>query len=353
MSVEHPNTLVVIVNYRVGDLVVDTLRSLVNEVNVDGQRRADVVVVDNQSGDDSAKVIQAGIDANGWGDWARLIESPVNGGFAYGNNVAVRDALAAGRRYDHFWLLNPDTVARPGSLQVLLDFMKTHPKAGLVGSGVEEDEQGTRWPFAFNFHNMVGEFTQAFRLGALNKLLSRFMVVQRMGEEPAQAQWLSGCSLMIRREVFEQIGLMDEQFFLYYEETDFCKRAQQAGWERWYAPSSRVYHMAGRSTGVSGEGSQQRRVPAYLFESRRRYFMKHHGLAYTLVTDAMFVLGYALWQVRRVVQRKPNDDPPHYFGDFVRHSALLNPTMPGNTRLDAYQRSVQASAAVGARPSAG
>lgn len=326
-------TLVVIVNYRVGHLVVDTLRSLQDEVHAQGVQVADVVVVDNQSGDDSVAVMRRAIAEQGWGLWARVVESPVNGGFAYGNNLAVREALEAGHRYDYFWLLNPDTIARPGSLGILASFLDDHPRAGLAGSGVEEDAEGTRWPFAFRFHNLVSEFDQALKFGLVSKLLSRWSVARRMGESSAQAEWLSGCSLMVRREVFEQVGLMDDGFFLYYEETDFCRRAAASNWERWYVPASRVYHMAGKSTGVSGEGALQRRVPAYWFESRRRYFYKHHGRAYAMATDLLWIIGHACWQLRRRLQGVPDRDPPHYFEDFVRHSALLNAGMPGNDRL--------------------
>jgi N-acetylglucosaminyl-diphospho-decaprenol L-rhamnosyltransferase len=344
----QPDTLVVIVNYRVGRLVVETLASLKDQVTANGVRLADVVVIDNQSGDDSVAVMQAAIQANHWGDWARVIESPVNGGFAFGNNEAVREAWAGGRRYDFYWLLNPDTLARPRALEILRSFAKAHPRAGLIGSGVEDDEHGTRWPFAFRFHNVWNEFDQALRLGPVTKLLQHRIVARRMGDTPDQAEWLSGCSLLVRHEVFEQIGLMDEAFFLYYEETDFCRRAADAGWQRWYVPDARVFHMAGKSTGASGEGSQLRRVPAYMFESRRRYFVKHHGRAYAAVTDALWMVGYGLWQVRRVLQRKANEDPPHYFGDFVRHSALLNWRIPVNTRLAAHHAQQAPANVVGA-----
>ncbi len=330
----HARTLVVIVNYKVGPLVVDCLRSLKAEVfAADGSRQADVVVIENDSKDDSAAVIRGAIQSQGWSEWVRLIESPLNGGFAYGNNVALRDAKERGAHYDHVWLLNPDTIVRPGAMRALSDFLDAHPRAGIVGSSVEEDENGSRWPYAFRFPTALSEFESALQFGPVNKLLSRWAIVQRMGDEPARAQWLSGCSFMVRGKVFEAVGLMDEQFFLYYEETDFCRRSSEAGWECWYVPASRVYHISGRSTGVSGEGASQRRMPAYWFESRRRYFLKHHGRAYTMLTDAGWIIGFALWRVRRKVQGKPDNDPPFYLQDFVRHSAIFHAGIPTNQRL--------------------
>ncbi len=328
------HTLVAIVNYKVGPLVVDCLRSLEREANGPaGERIADVIVVDNDSRDGSAAVVRAAIAANGWDHWVRVVESSVNGGFAYGNNTALRDAAARGLRYDHVWLLNPDTIVRPGALKALTDHLEAHPKAGLVGSSVEEDEQGTRWPYAFRFPNAVGEFESTIRIGPITKLLDPWVVARRMGDAPGQAQWLSGCSIMIRGKVFESVGLMDEQFFLYYEEVDFCRRAVMAGWECWYVPHSRIYHISGRSTGISGEGASKRRIPAYWYESRRRYFVKHHGRAYAMLADVGWIVGMALGRARHRLTGKQADDPPHYFKDFVRHSALFHGGIPVNDRL--------------------
>lgn len=329
-----PRTLVVIVNYKVGPLVVECIRSLEREaIGANGAQRADVTVVDNDSRDGSAAVIRDAIAANGWDSWVRLVESRVNGGFAYGNNTALRDAAARGTAYEHVWLLNPDTVVRPGALKALTDHLDANPRAGLVGSGVEQDEHGTRWPYAFRFPSAIGEFEATIRLGPISKLLEPWVVAKRMGDTPATAQWLSGCSVMIRGKVFDDIGLMDEQFFLYYEEVDFCRRAVLAGWECWYVPASRIYHIAGRSTGISGEGASMRRIPAYWYESRRRYFVKHHGRAYAMLADAGWIVGMALGRARHRIQGKPDQDPPHYFKDFVRHSAIFHAGLPVNDRL--------------------
>ncbi len=331
---DKPRTLVVIVNYKVGALVVDCIRSLERQARgANGEHHADVTVVDNDSKDGSAMLIRDAIAANGWGAWVRLIESSVNGGFAYGNNTALRDASARGVVYDHVWLLNPDTVVRPGALQALTDFLDANPRAGMVGSSIEDDDQGTRWPYAFRFPSAPAEFESTIRIGPISKLLDRWVVALRMGDEPAQAQWLSGCSIMVRGKVFDAIGLMDEQFFLYYEEVDFCRRAVMTGWECWYVPASRVYHISGRSTGISGEGASKRRIPAYWYESRRRYFVKHHGRGYTVLADVGWLVGMAIGRARHRIQGKPDEDPPHYVKDFVRHSAIFHAGIPVNDRL--------------------
>lgn len=339
-----PRTMIVIVNYKVGDLVVDCLRALSNEVLVDGHPIAEVVIVDNPSGDNSVAVMRGAIEREGWGSWARVIESPANGGFAFGNNTALRDAHARGREHEYVWFLNPDTVPRPGALQALTRFLDVNPSVGLAGSSVEQDEEGTRWPYAFRFPGVVSEFASGIQLNVVNRLFKGSILPMVMGDEPAKVGWLSGCSFAVRSKVFKDIGLMDEQFFLYYEETDFCRRAAEAGWSCWYVPTSRVYHIAGRSTGVSGEGSATRRLPDYWFESRRRYFLKHHGRAYTMAADVAHVLGYVACRARRTVMRTRDEVVPHYVGDFVRHSAWAKGSLPGNARLPEMPSSVSMSA---------
>jgi GT2 family glycosyltransferase len=127
--------------------------------------------------------------------------------------------------------------------------------------------------------------------------------------------------LLVRREVFAEVGLLDERFFLYFEEVDFCKRAAQLGWECWCEPASRVVHLAGQATGVTDRSKRLRR-PTYWFDSRRWYFLKHHGAAYTAIADLVWATAYAAWRCRRVVQRKVDTDPPRLLFDFLRHSVL-------------------------------
>jgi N-acetylglucosaminyl-diphospho-decaprenol L-rhamnosyltransferase len=328
----RPTALVAIVNYRTGSLVVDCLRSLQTEMQaLPGSK---VVIVDNCSGDGSADQIAAAIDTNGWAGFAELQRSPVNGGFSFGNNVAVRPALKAPEPPAFYWLLNPDTRIQPGALRTLIDFMHAHPRVGIAGSSLES-EDGEPWPYAFRFPSIWSELDNGFRLGPVSALLKKHVVARRMGDRAEAVDWLPGASMMVRREVFEQIGLMDEGYFLYFEETDFCLQAQRAGWECWYVPESRVMHISGASTGVTGAQAVRRRLPKYWFDSRRRYFMKNHGRLYAAATDLAWMLGFMTWRLRRVLQRKPDTDPPRMLGDLAANSALLHSGLPGNSALAA------------------
>jgi GT2 family glycosyltransferase len=143
-----------------------------------------------------------------------------------------------------------------------------------------------------------------------------------MGDVPEKVDWVSGASFIVRREVFEWVGLMDERYFLYFEEVDFCFAAQRAGWECWYIPGSRVMHIAGAATGVTVRTDKPRRVPAYWFESRRRFYTKNYGTVHAAAADLAYIVGHATWRVRRRLQNKPDTDPESFLQDFVKHSSL-------------------------------
>ena len=316
---QSPYLFVVIVNYRTAQLTINCLHSLVDEVRA--LSGTQVVVVDNNSRDRSVEQIESAIKTEGWSDWASVLPSEQNGGFALGNNLAIRPVLKSRNPPDYFLLLNPDTVVRKRSLQVLVDFMKQHPKVGIAGSRLE-DPDGTPQCSAFRFHTLLSEFDSALRLGIVSKLLAKWIVAPPVASVPCQTDWVAGASMIIRREVLETVGLMDEAYFLYYEEVDFCLQAHKSGWSCWYVPESRVVHLVGQSSGVTNRKILPKRLPSYWFDSRRRYFLKNHGWFYTALTDLVWLLSFALGRCRRVLQGKPDNDPPYLLRDFFGNSVL-------------------------------
>jgi GT2 family glycosyltransferase len=311
--------LVVIVNYRTAGLTIDCLRSLQAEVDALPETR--VVVVDNASGDDSVERLRAAIRQHGWEDWARVQPLAHNGGFACGNNVAIRPALQASDPPRHVLLLNPDTIIRPGALAVLVDFMDTHPEVGLAGSRLE-DPDGTPQRSAFRFPSILGELEGGLRLGSVSRLLADWVMAPPVPEGQCPVDWVAGASLIIRREVFESIGLLDERYFMYFEEVDFCLRARRAGWPCWYVPESRVVHLVGQSSGVTDRRAIRRRLPAYWFHSRRHYFLANHGRVNTFLANLAWTGAFATYRVRQILQRKPDRDPERMLRDFIRHNFL-------------------------------
>jgi len=312
--------LIVIVNYRTASLTLDCLYSLVSEVQaLPGTK---VIVSDNASGDDSILQIQSVIDQEQWGDWVSLIALDHNGGYAFGNNAVIRPILQSENPPPYFLLLNPDTIVRTGALTKLIEFMDKNPEIGIAGSRLE-DPDGTPQRSAFQFHTVWGELDAGLRFGLVSKLLEKWVVAPPVSDIPCQTDWVAGASMIVRRSVFETIGLIDEDYFMYYEEMDFCLQAKKAGWNCWYVPESRVVHLVGQSSGVTDTKSPPKRLPQYWFDSRRRYFIKNYGQLYAKVTDIVWILSFILWRVRRQLQNKPDSDPPQLLRDFIRYSVLL------------------------------
>lgn len=311
--------MVVIVNYRTPQLTVDCLKSLESEVNILPNLR--VVVSDNDSADGSDIIIMAAIKEAGW-SWAEFLPLERNGGFAYGNNFPIRRALSGNALAPYVLLLNPDTVVLPGAISTLVSFMEQHPEAGIVGSRLQ-DPDGTPQRSAFRFHTFWSEIDAGLRLDIVHKLLDRWVVAPPVVDNPCQTDWVAGASMMVRRQVFEEIGLIDEGYFMYYEEMDFSLQANKAGWLCWYVPDSRVIHLVGQSSGVTNTKKPRKRQPKYVFDSRRRYFIKNYGWLYLLIADLSIMATFPIWRTRRFLQRKPDLDPPNLLLDIFHNSFLF------------------------------
>ena len=321
-SADAPRTvLAVIVTYKTPELVKNLLASLAGERAAEAARNIAlrVVVIDNASGD--AAPIQSTVSERGYQDWVTVVAAPRNGGFAYGNNLGFRHGFESAAVPDFFFLLNPDTEVRGGAISALVDFLDRHDDAGIVGSSLELPD-GSPWPYAFRYPSVVSELDQGLRLGVVTRLLRGYVVARTMGNIPEQVDWFPGASMMLRRKVVEDIGGMDETYFLYFEETDFCRKIKSAGWTIWYVPESRVMHIAGQSTGVTGDHDVTKRLPGYWFESRRRYFAKNHGLAYAMVTDAVLLAAHSIGQVKELLKGHVHAGVPHFARDILRHSVI-------------------------------
>lgn len=318
MSTSHdPDVAVIIVSYRSAELAIASIRSVEAECSR-GTIRARVVVVDNASGDGPA--ISAAIAANGWSGWVTLIVSPRNGGFGYGNNLGIAHAFAAGTP-KYVYLLNPDAQLRPGALEALARFFDSHPQAGIAGSGIDNAD-GSEWPIAFRFPGLLSEIDSSLGFGPVSRLLRRWAVARRMGKIPQQVDWVCGASMMIRPAVLEAIGGFDENYFLYFEETDLCRRARAAGFETWYVPDSRVMHIRGQSTSVTDLTQGPKRLPAYWFASRRRYFAVTHGLGFGIAVDIAALIAGALGASKQILLGRRNALVPHYLRDLLASSIV-------------------------------
>jgi N-acetylglucosaminyl-diphospho-decaprenol L-rhamnosyltransferase len=309
--------LVVIVSYRVTDLTIDCLRSLAGRIGrVPGAR---VAVLENGTGGDAYEQLRRAIHENGWGSWVTLSATHPNRGFCGGNNLLLRAALDSDDRPEYLHLLNADTLMNDGAIEALVEFMDAHPRAGIASSKTVWPDGEVQGP-PFRFPSVATELEGAARLGLLSKILPS-VVVRPKPTTSTRVDWVAGASMILRRTMLEQIGLLDEGLYTYFDDVDICLRAHRAGWETWYVPESVVTHLEGRSTGVAT--GVVRRRPSYWFQARRRFHLRSYGALHTAIVDAAFIVGFASWRLRRWATARPDPDPEHMLGDFVRHSVWV------------------------------
>jgi N-acetylglucosaminyl-diphospho-decaprenol L-rhamnosyltransferase len=175
---------------------------------------------------------------------------------------------------------------------------------------------------AFHFPSIMSELIAGADLSPLYRLLNRWVVPQKMTKVPQPIDWICGASMLIRASIVSAIGGMDENYFLYFEETDFCLRAKRAGFPTWYVPESRVMHIMGQSTTVTDTTAGLKRLPSYWFESRRRYFAANHGISHAIAIDVVAIVSNAVGWVKRFALRRQDRNVPHYIRDLIRHSVL-------------------------------
>jgi N-acetylglucosaminyl-diphospho-decaprenol L-rhamnosyltransferase len=308
------NLSIVVVNFRTADLVIDLLRSFVAALPTNVRYR--MIIVDNNSGDGSIEKLNSVVAFEAWHAWVTIVSAGRNGGFAFGNNVGIQEALRSDQAVDYLMLLNPDTIVFPGSIDALVEFMDAHPSAGIAGSLLENSD-GALEPSAHRAPSPLGELESAARLGFLTRFLQKYAVTPPVRYSPHECDWVSGASLVIRREVLDAVGVMDEGFFLYFEEVDYCMRARRAGWQIWLVPASRILHLEGASTGI--RNSRQRRA-SYWFDSRRRYFVKHIGVVGWVLADILWAVGRVSLVLRRYLHLGSGgskDDPKWFAFDLL------------------------------------
>jgi len=309
---------VVIVNYKTPELVKACLDSLVGERSE--ALRLKVYVGDADSQDGSVETISRYIADKGL-DFCECFPIGTNGGFAYGNNHIVERKVLDDPEVDFVHFLNPDTYVHPGAIKALVDLLRTQPKAGVAGSRLENPDGSLR-AYGFRFPAPWREFFRGARLAALDRIVPAAAIKIPDLLETRRVDWVTGASFMMPRGVIDRVGLMDPAYFLYFEETDLMSRVGQAGFEVWHVADSRVVHLQGSATGVKTD-APPKRVPAYWYQSRFKFFHDRYGRFRAVLANILFLAGDALYRAHRTLRRQPIEDAPFLWRDMFAYGYSL------------------------------
>jgi len=282
---------VIIVNYKTPNLVVDCLEKLLPELST---INAKTVIVDNASNDNSCELIRDWITQNQAYEQVELLASEFNSGFSGGNNTGIKHIEA-----DYYLLLNSDTLVRENSLKTLMSMAEEDKTAGIISPRLEWPDT-TPQESCFKFHTPISELIYAASTGPITKLLKKYNVAQPVKDNNDYYQWTSFACVLIRADVFEQIGLLDDGYFMYYEDVEFCMRLNKASWKIKNVPSARVVHLRGGSSSVKSQAKARKRLPKYYYESRTRYFYQSYGHIGLLFANLCWSLGWVIASLRSI-----------------------------------------------------
>jgi GT2 family glycosyltransferase len=265
------NLSIIIVNWNTKDFLLQSLESIAGIIeNV----QAEVIVVDNGSSDGSLIAVRERFPI------FALIQNERNYGFAKAVNQGFQKASG-----NYLFLLNPDTRVKEGAIETLMAFMDAHPEAGVAGAQLL-NPNGSKQNSIANFPSLATEL--------LNKSLLRWLFPDRFpGKErtysgPIEVDSVIGACMMVRREAIEEVGLLDEDYFLFLEETDWCYRMKKAGWKVYHVPQAEVIHFQGKSA-----EKDKKRAKIEYYRSRYHFFKKNRGLCqwFILLVGLLVKLG--------------------------------------------------------------
>ena len=290
----RPVIAISIINYKTEELTIAAVRSVLDDL---GSRPAKVVIVDNASGDGSAEVIQRWLDTLN-DDRVTLCLSPTNSGFSGGHNQGLTAAQGA----DYFLILNSDALIRPGFFNALDNAIAKHPDAGLIAPQLEW-EDGTPQVSCFRFASPASELIRGAETGPVSRLLNRYDIALPTPPDPLLIEWASFACILVKGDMVRQIGLMDQGYFLYFEDAEYALRANNAGWKTVYDPAARVVHFRGGSGPVKSLQVAKKRLPDYYWRARSRFLRQAHGPFGPVMSNICWMLGRLIAQMRRLSGR--------------------------------------------------
>jgi len=269
---------IIIVSWNVADLLRACLDSILASPT---GLQMEIIVVESASSDTAVAMIQQQYPQ------VKLLAQRENVGFTRGNNIGLQ--AANGR---HVLLLNPDTEIIGDALATMVKYLDEHPDVGIVGPHTLNSD-GSNQSTKRRFPTLTTGFFESTWLQdyAPKRLMDRYYAADVADQGVGEVDWVQGSALMARRAVYEQIGGLDEGFFMFSEELDWCKRAKDAGWRVLYVGTAQIVHHGGKSTEQIAA-----RKHIYFHQSKLRYFRKHHGWMAAQSLRIFLLLNY-VWQI--------------------------------------------------------
>ena len=306
-----------IINYRTGQLTLDCLNSvLVAMEGIAGH----VAIVDNFSQDGSAEQIAGWIAAHPDAP-VTLVRSETNSGFSGGHNQGI-----SAREAEFYLVLNSDAVLRPSFLREILKEADRHPQAGYFAPRIEWEDGSGAQTSCFRFPSPASEFIRGANTGFVTKALKSREVALGPEPDPDRIDWASFACILLRHEMVAKLGPMDEGYFLYFEDAEYCLRGRRAGWDLVYVPRAVAVHFRGGRGPVKALARARKRMPAYYYASRTRFFYQAHGRLGLWAANLCWFLGRTLAQARRLVGKPVNPRAEREPGDLWINAA--NPLGP-------------------------
>jgi GT2 family glycosyltransferase len=320
--------LIVILNYRTPRLTIDCVRSLADVLDEVPTTRA--LVVDNGSGDGSAGAIADAIAQNHWSSWCELLALPENVGFAAGNNRGLDALETSGHDCQWVLLLNSDTVVHPGALRLSHEVMQADPRIGMMSCmllNADGSPQNVTRKFPSPLRQVCcalglpWAFPRAFAWADVYDVPDRLLRLKR------DCDWLGGAYMFIRRQALEQVGGMDESFFFYGEDIEFCHRFHRRGWRVHYDPGASVTHIGGSSSDPSRVAKRQKDV--LMWKARYQVQRKCYGRAAAGLLRLADITYLGTRKLKMLLTGRSNTDSYRNVSDAL--GLLLKPLRPSRT----------------------